>query len=182
MNLKYFGSIIAGLLLMFGCQQETAENNNDQEVDDQTAMEHDPAEAPQDPEPFQQQQPEATEVSDEELQQFAEVVEHAQVINKEAQDEMVTAIESEMDVQRFSAIQQAEQDPTQQADATEEELQQYNVVSQEVEIIQAGAQQKMQEKIEEAGLEETRYQEIGMALQADTRLQERFRELQQQPN
>ncbi len=117
------------------------------------------------------------EVSDKELKQFATAFQEVQTINEQAQNNMVNAIEKEgLNVQRFNEIQQAQQDPNQEAGATDEELEQYESAITELEKIQMGAQQEMEEKITNEGLTIPRYQEIAAAIQASPELQQKFRE------
>lgn len=172
MNFKHVGSIILGLLMMWGCQSRSdKQETNEYEqgpLQEQGQM--------QDTDPFQQQQPQAGEVNDQELRQFVSVVQYVQVINQESQHDMVEALQQGgLDVERFNEIQQAEENPNQEADATDEEMKYYETAIQELTEIQIQAQQKMVDKITEEGLTESRFQEINIALQNDPELQERFR-------
>jgi len=116
-------------------------------------------------------------VSDGELKQFASAFQHVQNINQQAQQEMAKAVEGEgLGIQRFNEIQQARQDPAQEASATEEEIEMFNSAYKEIEEIQRGAQQKMQEKIVEEGLTIPRYQEIATSIQASPELQQKIQE------
>lgn len=117
------------------------------------------------------------EVSDEEVEQFAGAFKQIQDINQEAQQEMISSVEEAgLDVQRYNEIQQAQQNPDQQVDASDEELEQFKAATQEMGNIQVEAQQKMQEKIKEEGLTLARYQEIGSAIQSDPGLQKKLQE------
>lgn len=117
------------------------------------------------------------EVSGEELKQFASAFQQVQTVNQEAQQKMVNTVEQEgMEVQRYNEIQQAQQDPNQEANATNEELKQYEAATQDLEKIQVQAQQEMQEKIIEEGLTINRYQEITVIVQNDPELQQKIQE------
>lgn len=119
-------------------------------------------------------------VSDQELEKFASALEHVQIINQEAQQEMVKAIQEEgLDVESYTKIQQAQQNPNQEVEATDEEMEKYNSVSGDIEKIQMQSQQKMEEKIKEEGLTIERYQEIVAALQASPELQENLQKYMQ---
>ena len=116
-------------------------------------------------------------VSGEELKQFASAFQQVQTVNQQAQQTMVKAVEEKgLEVQRYNEIQQAQQDPNQEANATGEELKQYETATQELEKIQVQAQQQMQEKIIEEGLTVNRYQEIATVVQNDPELQQKLQE------
>ena len=117
----------------------------------------------------------AEDVTDEELTQFVSAMEHMQVINQSAQQEMVGAVQQGgMEVERFSEIMQSEQDPNQPANATAEEMEKYAAVNKSLEEIQIRAQQEMEEKITEAGLTTERYQQIGSMIQSSPELQQKL--------
>src|SRR6056297_2149237 len=88
------------------------------------------------------------EVSAEELKQFASALQEVQTINQQVQQKMVNAVKEEgLEVQRYKEILQAQQDPNQEANATNEELKQFETAIQEVGELQAKAEQEMEEKI-----------------------------------
>ncbi|MCA1746251.1 MAG: DUF4168 domain-containing protein, partial [Bacteroidales bacterium] len=117
-------------------------------------------------------QQQTSEVSNEEVKQFASSLQKAQQVNQESQQKMVGAIENEgLDVQRFNEIQQAQQDPNQDAGVSEKEMATYEAAMRQLQVIQNEAQQEMQEKIIEEGLTIERYQEIMSMVQSDVNLQ-----------
>lgn len=117
------------------------------------------------------------ELSGEELKQFASAFQQVQTVNQQAQQKMVKTVEEEgLEVQRYNEIQQAQQDPNQEANATDEELKQYESATQGLEKIQEHTQQEMQEKIIEEGLTINRYQEIAAIVQSDPELQQELQE------
>ncbi|MFW6227254.1 MAG: DUF4168 domain-containing protein [Bacteroidota bacterium] len=117
------------------------------------------------------------EVTDQEIKQFAAAFQKVQEVDQQTQQKMIKAIQDEgIDVQRFNEIQQAQQDPNQEVDATSEEMNKYESVSKELEQIQGQAQQKMQEIITEEGLTIQRYQEVAAAIQASQELQQKLQE------
>lgn len=119
----------------------------------------------------------ATDVSDEELGQFASAFQQVQVIDQSSQQEMVKAVEEKnLTVQRYNEIQQATQDPSQQLDATDEELKRVDSASQGLEQIQVKAQEEMQATIIGEGLTVERYQQIIAAIQSDPELQQKIQE------
>jgi len=126
------------------------------------------------------QEEQKEEVSEEELKQFASAFQQVQVVSQEAQQEMVKAIEEEgLEVMRFNEIQQAQQDPNQEAEATGEELKKYEAATGELERIQVEAQRLMQERIAEEGLTVDRYQEIAAIIQGDPELQQKLQQYMQ---
>ncbi|MFW5773629.1 MAG: DUF4168 domain-containing protein, partial [Tangfeifania sp.] len=89
-------------------------------------------------------------ISDTEMKQFAGVFTELQALNQQIQQEMVTAVQEEgIEVQRFNEIMNAQQDPNQEVDATEEELETFAAAGQAIEQIQQEAQQDMEKVITE---------------------------------
>jgi hypothetical protein len=114
-------------------------------------------------------------VSDEELKQFASAVIEIQSINLQAQEKMINTVQDEgLEVQRFNEIQLALEDPGQDHAITEEELKDFESISEKLDRIQAEAEQEMIDKIKEEGLTENRYQEIAVEVQNDTILLEKL--------
>jgi hypothetical protein len=132
--------------------------------------------------PQQLPQQQKNEVSDGEIEQFALAFVEIQNIEQKLQPEMVQAVEEEgIEVQRFNEIMNAQQDPNQEVDASEDELKKFAAANREIEDIQNRAQREMLGKIDEAGLTVERYQEIMNALQNDPELQQKLQQIVQQP-
>lgn len=121
-------------------------------------------------------------ITDKEVQQFATAFQQIQMLNQQAQQQMIQAIQNEdMEVARFTAIQQAQQNPDQEANATDEEMQKFQKAMQQVMVVQKDVQQKMEGQITKAGLTPQRYQQIAMQIQGSEELQQRIQqELQKQ--
>src|SRR6056297_710506 len=117
MNFKNAGSVAVALVLMVGCQNSTKKQDNQ-------STESSPQGQPM---PGQEQlMQQAEDVTDEELTQFMSAMEHMQIINQSAQQEMIGAVQQEgKEVQRFREIMQSKQDPNQEANATGQEMEQY---------------------------------------------------------
>lgn len=127
------------------------------------------------PAQMQQQQQVNPDVSDEELQKFVDAYQEIQVENQKIQQEMIAKIKEEgMDVQRFSQIQQAKQNPQQEASMTAEEKEALESLMPKLQTIQQESQAVMQEKIESAGLSMSRYQEIAQMIQQSPELQQKL--------
>ncbi len=173
MNFSFLNvcAILIFSLLIFGCQQNANNEQNDTRAE----------ELPQQNIPAPSANPEA--ISDDELRQFVSAAQQVQVLGQGIQQEMADAVQREgLDVRRYSEIQIAEQDPNQSADATPQEMAQYEKAFQSVAEIQQTAQQEMEERIEAEGLTIDRYQMIADRLQQDPALQQKFQTIQQEMN
>ena len=162
------------LLVFIGCKQE----GNEQESD---------ATLEQPPMDQQMQNPQAQEVSDEELEKFIEIDMKLQPMQQQAQQEMIAKVEEKgMEVQKFQEIAQSQQEGNTE-DISESDLQNFNEISQELSKIDQQLQQDMMAKIEEEGITVERYQQIAMAINQDQGLQQKIQEMfqekmgQQQP-
>lgn len=181
MNLNQLGILILVLSLFWSCQNSENNQQDNSDSDTVTTEEQTNTQPQMAPGQAPNQQPDI-EVSDNELEQFVEVIEELQMINQEGQQKMIAAVEKGgMEIERYSEIQMAQQDPSKPANASAEEMNKFNAANQELEKIQLQSQTEMQKKIADAGLSETRYQEINMALQSDPELQQKFRALQGPP-
>jgi hypothetical protein len=131
--------------------------------------------------PQQMPQQQTTEVSDDEIEQFALAFVEIQNIEQKIQPEMVQIVEDEgIEVQRFNEIMNAQQDPNQEVDASEDELIKFASANREIEEIQTRAQREMMEKIAESGLSVDRYQEIMVAVRNDPALQQKLQSSMQE--
>ncbi|GHA25797.1 hypothetical protein GCM10007103_03810 [Salinimicrobium marinum] len=132
------------------------------------------AQTPQLPQPQQQQQ--KVEVSDGELQKFANAFQGIRMVNQQAQQEMMSVVEEGgMDVQKFNEIHQASMDPAVEVEASKEDLQKHQAIASELEEMQGTFQAKMEKVITDADLTLQRYEQIAMGLQSDPELQERLK-------
>ena len=118
-----------------------------------------------------------TDVSNEEIEEFAETFQKMRMINQQAQQELSSVISQEgMEVTRFNTIHQAQMDPEKNVDLTKEEEKQYDAIIAELNSMQAEFRKEIDEMINEGGLSVERYEEIGNQLQNDAELQERLRQ------
>ena len=89
---------------------------------------------------------------------------------------MMTVVQqSGMNVEKFNKIQQASMNPETTVEATAEEKAKHKEIAAELEDMQMGYQEQMQEVIEEQDLTLQRYEQIAMGLQNDPELQERLK-------
>lgn len=176
MNFKksFFILFLASSFMFFSCDNSGSENKTE-EATETEAVEENNAPPQSD---MNIEQPAPTDVTDEELVQFAEVAQKLQVFNQSIQEEMIASVEEiGLDVNRFSEIQQSQQNPDANVDATSEELEMYQQAIQVLDAKQMEAQSAMQKMIEDNGMTEQRYQEIGMAIQGDPDMMAKFQEL-----
>jgi ABC-type oligopeptide transport system ATPase subunit len=118
-----------------------------------------------------------TDVSDQEIEQFAVTFQKMRMINQQAQQELSEVITNEgMEINRFNTIHQAQMDPEKEVEMSKEEEKNYQAVIAKLNSMQAEFRQKIEEMVEEGGLSFERYEEIGNQLQNDAELQEKLRE------
>ncbi len=120
------------------------------------------------------------EISDKELKKFADAYQEVQMANQNSQQEMIKAVEdSDLTVEKFNEINQAEQNPNKEVDASADDLKKYESAMQSVEAIQAQVQKTVESKIKEIGLSMERFQQISTLVQTDEELQQRLTALMQ---
>jgi len=125
-----------------------------------------------------QQQEQATDVSNQELQQFANVYKKVQTENQKVQQKVVKMIGNEgLDVKRYQELAQASKNPKKEVDASEEEQAKVNKINKKIQTIQMKFQKRVGTMIKDEGLTQQRYQEVYQAIQADADLQKKFGEL-----
>jgi hypothetical protein len=127
--------------------------------------------------PNMQQEMPDIEVSDDEMRNFVEVTMDAQQVQSEAQSEMIELVEeSGMTVDRFNEILSGMQQGNTQEDMEvgDEEMETFDGVIEELEVIQQGVEEKIVGHIEDKEMEVERFQEINMALQMDQELQQKY--------
>lgn len=128
--------------------------------------------------PQQQQQQVDVDVSDDELSKFANAYKQVQVLGQQAQQEMATAVQDEgMDIERFNEIHQASMNPQQESDATSDEMEKHGKVVEKLDKMQGDFQSKLQKAVENQDMDMERFEQISMALQSDTELQQRLQEM-----
>lgn len=118
------------------------------------------------------------EVSDSELNKFADAYINVQMQNQEAQQKMMAIIQEEgLKVERFSEIDQAAMDPNTQSDATEAELKMHSNATAKIQKMQPELEKKAIEGIESKGLTFERFQELAAVIQKDQGLQQRLQNI-----
>lgn len=175
MGFKILGTLAISLLVITGCKNSGNQQSTDggQETPTQQA----PAGSNQSM-PGQMQQPADIDVSTKEIQQFVSAAQSIQGINQKAQQKVGKAVEDEgMSQRRFSEIRQSQQSQNQgQANATEEEMEQYRNIMQTLQNMRTGMRDNMENAIKQSGLTMQRYQQIAKAAQTDTALMKRIQQ------
>nr|WP_288933385.1 DUF4168 domain-containing protein [uncultured Allomuricauda sp.] len=119
---------------------------------------------------------EQVEVTDAELNKIASAFQGIQKVNMEAQQQVIKKVEeSGFDANRFNELYQASASPEKTVNASDEEKERFGKVMNEIQQMQAGFTEKIEEIISNEGMSIERYQTIAMALQSDTELQGRLR-------
>ncbi|WP_029034180.1 DUF4168 domain-containing protein [Salinimicrobium terrae] len=127
-----------------------------------------------------QQQQQQTEISDAELTKFVKALQGIQVVTQQAQQKMMEMVQEEgMEIPRFNELHQATVNPEVEVVATPEEKAAHKKIIGELEGMQAGVQEQLENLITEQGLSLERYEQIAMRLQSDTQLQQRIQQMLQ---
>jgi len=116
-------------------------------------------------------------VSDQELTNFANAFTNIQVVNQNAQTEMVKVIEeSGMQVETFNLLYQAAQSPTpvEPEGVSTEDTEKFEVVVAKIEQMQPKFQKQMEDAIFENDLSVERYQQMMAMIQTDEELQQKL--------
>jgi len=116
-------------------------------------------------------------VSDKELTDFANAFTDIQMVNQNAQTEMVKVIEdSGMQIETFNALYQAAQSPTpvEPEGVTKEDTENFEAVVTKIEQMQPKFQKQMEEAISKNNLSVERYQQMMAMVQTDEELQQKL--------
>ncbi|SFU34466.1 protein of unknown function [Pustulibacterium marinum] len=125
-----------------------------------------------------QAQTENTNVTDSDLQKFADIFMEVQTENQNVQQEMVKVIkENGLEPQRFQEIQKAQMDPNTTAEVTDEETKSYEAVMSVLMEMQPKFEAKMQKIVTDNGLTLERYQKVATVIQTDTALQQKLQNI-----
>jgi len=126
------------------------------------------------------QQAPKVQVSQEELQKFANAVKKLQPIQKNALSQITTAIKQQnLSEKRFGEIYQSKQSPQAQqtAKVTPEENKKFEQVNAKIRQIQKSAQSKMEQTVKSEGLEPPRFEQIFLAIRQDPQLLQKVRQM-----
>lgn len=182
---QFFGvsSLLTAGLLVFltACgPSENGETADEPEMQDEPQIEDDHAEQqPQQP-PQQQPQDMDVDVSDEELETFADILGEIEELQADIEGEMDEILEDEgLTMERYQELmmqQQQGMEGEEDADITEDERQQMQDAQERMDVLQRGMEEDAIDIMEDKGMSYERYQEIQMALQQDPELQQELME------
>lgn len=123
---------------------------------------------------------EPTAVGQSSLRRFALAVQSIQVIEQQAQAQMVAAIQSQgLSVERFNQIAASQQDPRQPARAnlSGEDAETFNQALAEISEIRETAQQEKEAAVKQEGLNVQEFNAISQAVDQDASLRDQVIEL-----
>lgn len=127
-----------------------------------------------------QQQPSVEmreDFSDNELKSFVKANEKVTVIQAEAEQKMIKAIEGEgLTVERFNQILEQQKDPSRASETSVEELQSFNNAAQVILEENTRIEKQMTSTIEEEGIDIETYKQILVAYQQSPEVQSRVNE------
>lgn len=133
-----------------------------------------PQSRPQDPDPGR---PEGTNISEEDLKEFAAVYSHVQAEGQKAQQEMAAVIEKDgMKLERFNEIQTAKMQNS-KPDATEAEMKTFDKITGDLDALQPDIQKRMEAAVKSSGMSVEKFQSIAAAIQSDKDVQARFQKI-----
>ncbi|WP_051947482.1 DUF4168 domain-containing protein [Muricauda sp. MAR_2010_75] len=119
---------------------------------------------------------EQVEVTDAELNKIASAFQDIQKVNMEAQEKVMEMVKNNgFQVERFNEMYQASASPEKTVDATDDEKKRFGKLISEIQELQVGFTEQIEEIISNEGMSIERYQAIAMALQTDSELQGRLK-------
>ncbi|WP_158551495.1 DUF4168 domain-containing protein [Rhodohalobacter sp. SW132] len=172
--MKYFSLLVLALSFI-ACQSDsTPEQSASDQSMQQDQMQQDPM----------QQQPTAqTDVSDEELEQFAEISSELQGVQMESQQEMITIVEDEdLTLEVYNQIAESRHmgQSDEDLNVSSEDMEKYERASEGIAAVELEVEEEMEERIENHDMSLDRFREINVALQQDPELQQRIQQIMQE--
>lgn len=121
--------------------------------------------------------------SDNELKSFVKANEKVTVIQMEAEQKMIKAIEGEgLTVERFNQILEQQRDPSRASETSVEELQSFNNAAQVILEENTRIEKEMTSSIEEEGIDIETYKQIMVAYQQNPDVQSRVNKFVENDN
>lgn len=166
-------------LFVVTCSQQ---DNNQQAADTTPQNQNQTAQQPQSNPQAQlnQQLNQAPDIdlSNAELQQFADVVESLQGIQQQARQDMLNAIQDEgLDANRYSQIMKSQQDPQSTIEVSDQEMEKFEAANELIQEIEQDMRTTSINAIEEEGFTPERFQTVLMAVRNDPELQQKLEQL-----
>ncbi|PSO98171.1 MAG: hypothetical protein BRC53_06020 [Cyanobacteria bacterium SW_6_48_11] len=128
----------------------------------------------------QQQARQAKDISQEELEKFANALEQIQTIQQESQQQMAQAVESTgLSEQRYKQIDKAQQNPNAEgtSEVSDQEMQKFQQAQSKLAEIQKQSQSKMEQAVKDVGLEVQQFNRIFAAIQQNPELLKKVRQM-----
>ena len=115
------------------------------------------------------------DLSNAELQQFADAVESLQGIQQQARQDMLNAIQDEgLDANRYSQIMKSQQDPQSTIEVSDQEMEKFQAANEHIQEIEQDMRSTSMNAIEEEGFTPERFQTVLMAVRNDPELQQKL--------
>ncbi len=128
----------------------------------------------------QQQQIDPDSITEEELEQFAQVSQESQKVQEEMRNQVDSLLdEKDMEMERFRQIMMSQRNPqsADSADITEEEQATMEEIQPQLMQMQQQAQQEMVTIIQDNGLEPQRFQQLMQAVRTNPEVMKRFQDI-----
>lgn len=130
--------------------------------------------------PGQNQQERNITYPDEKLQKFVDASRDISTIHQQGEEKMIKVIEREnLDIETFNQIAEMKMNPGESTPigVTNEQVESFDRVMPELQIIQMQMQQDMESAIEDSGMKVEEYTEIMEAYRTDPKVQGKINEL-----
>lgn len=116
-------------------------------------------------------------VSDAELEKFAQAIQELQTAEQESQKKMIAVVEAQdLDIEKFNEIHQAKMQ-NQEIEASEADLKKHGEAVAKLEELQPEIMKMMENIVTQKGLTMDRFQQIATAMQTSPELQQRLQQL-----
>lgn len=177
-----FVILLSSLFLMAcsndGNEQQAAETGTQNQAQTSQQQMQQPQSNPQAQLNQQLNQAPDIDLSNAELQQFADVVESLQGIQQQARQDMLNAIQEEgLDANRYSQIMKSQQDPQSTIEVSDEEMEQFQAATELIQEIEQDMRSTSMNAIEEEGFTPERFQTVLMAVRNDPELQQKLEQM-----
>ncbi|MGM0376994.1 MAG: DUF4168 domain-containing protein [Bacteroidota bacterium] len=125
----------------------------------------------------QQQQQQQKDYSEEEIDVFAEAVAQVLPIQQEAEQKMMKEIEDQgMELDKFNQIARQMQQGGEPEDVSEEDMETFKSISEEIQGIQMETQQEVNKIISDEGMSPAKYQEMISAYSSNPEIKKKVDE------
>lgn len=182
MKAQYLTSISTAFALAMTCSAAFAQSSN-VPIDIKLSQQAPKPESVQSPKPKplpQVQQAPQGEISQEELQKFANAVKKLQPIQQEADTQITQAIQQQnLSQKRFGEIYQARRNPQAKPTTaiTPEETKKFDQVGAKIQDIEQATQSKMERAVRDEGLDIQRFNQIFAAIRQNPALLQKVQQM-----